>query len=256
MFMSNKFYIATLTWRAFEKLSIDDRELPRDITWYLSFRIWGTVYKWRKKCFRSYLPPPYPPKKFVTGPVYEKFQSYHITSYKLYRKKRKHHRTFPAEIMTRLRRPEKNQKSMLNNFRGVFFGHKIETYFIAGVGMLAAATLILLQKYACIQGITKRTYWLFFGTLNFFSNWHFETHLFKQPPAPLTHRSKIVMSLTGAHWHPTNILVQKCYFTHFFKMFRFYMKWVFGSEPLSPRDDKDLRIICHSLSKSTTGEKT
>ena len=82
------------------------------------------------------------------------------------------------------------------------------------------------------------------------------TYLFKRNPAPLTHRSKNVMSLTGAHWHPTNILIQKCYFTHFFKMFRFYMKWVFGSEPLSPRDDKDLRIICHSLSKSTTGERT
>ena len=83
-------------------------------------------------------------KKYETGSVHGKFQSYHVTGDKHYRKKRKHHRTFPAEIMTRLRRPEKNQKSMLKNFRGVFFGHKIETYFIAGVGMLAAATLILL----------------------------------------------------------------------------------------------------------------
>ena len=122
MFMGNKFHLATLTWRAFEKLSIDDRELPRDITWFLSFRICGTVYKWRKKCFRSYLPPPYPPKKFVTGPVYEKFQSYHITRDKLYRKKRKHHRTFPAEIMTRLRRPEKKSKINAEKFsRGIFW---------------------------------------------------------------------------------------------------------------------------------------
>ena len=256
MFMGNKFHLATLTWRAFEKLSIDDRELPRDITWCLSFRIWGTVYKWRKKCFRSYLPPPYPPKKFVTGPVYEKFQSYHITRDKLYRKKRKHHRTFPAEIMTRLRRPKKIENHCWKNVHGAYFVAQNRNLLHCWGWYVSCGDAHTSVKVCMHSGITKRTYWLFFGTLNFFSNWHFETHLFKQPPAPLTHRSKIVMSLTGAHWHPTNILVQKCYFTHFFKMFRFYMKWVFGSEPLSPRDDKDLRIICHSLSKSTTGERT
>ena len=121
MFMRNQFYIATLTWRAFEKLSIDDRELPRDITWYLSFRIWGTVYKGRKSVFVHTSLPPYPPKKYVTGPVHEKFQSYHITSYKLYRKKRKHHRTFPAEIMTRLRRPKKIENHCWKNVHGAYF---------------------------------------------------------------------------------------------------------------------------------------
>ena len=74
---------------------------------------------------------------------------------------------------------------------------------------------------------------------NFFSNWHFETHLFKQPPAPLTHRSKNVMSLTGAHWHPTNILVQKCYFTHFLRCLDFTWN---GSLALSPCPHEMIKI--------------